>query len=475
MTSGTAKTNKPVRKKNRTVVDSHGQSYELTGCIGDGGQGTGCSTNYPNILVKVARNQHQEQSANWLHQIKRLMRQPLAGLPIAHPVAVIVPPKSGYVMQLMDGLRSLSSVLQQSMDEGEAGYLKTGGLQRRLRILARLASVLAQLHGRGLAYGDLSPANIFISESLAHSQVWLIDADNIITLSRDSSQSIYTPDYGAPEILRGESGINTQTDSWSFAVIAWQMLTLAHPLKGDVVLDVEPELESAALRGQLPWVDHPSEQQNALTQTGLPRDMVLNAALRALFDRQFNPGLHDPSARPSMAEWAEALALAAANCLLCAECGSSFFYHAALVSPFCDHVPTPHAALRLQQYDYMPVALLQAELGPEIPLALIEQHCWQRCNQSIVLQEAQIELKALPPGSALYVAALPLCRLRLAADGLWIEPGAGAHVSLQRADAQKAVAITSPYRLKAASRTKADFLLHLGAAETQHDVWRFTW
>ena len=42
-------------KKNRTVLDQHGQSYELTGRIGEGGQGIVCTTNYPNVLVKVAR------------------------------------------------------------------------------------------------------------------------------------------------------------------------------------------------------------------------------------------------------------------------------------------------------------------------------------------------------------------------------------------------------------------------------------
>ena len=42
-------------KKNRTVLDQHGQSYELTGCLGEGGQGIVCTTNYPNVLVKIAR------------------------------------------------------------------------------------------------------------------------------------------------------------------------------------------------------------------------------------------------------------------------------------------------------------------------------------------------------------------------------------------------------------------------------------
>ena len=190
-------------------------------------------------------------------------------------------------------------------DDGLSGYVKTGGLLRRLKILARLARVLAELHGRGLAYGDLSPANVFASQSLEYAEVWLIDADNVASQSRDGQQGVFTPDYGAPEILRGESGINTLTDSWSFAVMAYRILTLVHPLKGDVVLEGEPEREEATLRGELPWVDHPTDRSNALS-IGLPREITLNAPLRALFERCFNAGLNSPGERPSLSEWADA-------------------------------------------------------------------------------------------------------------------------------------------------------------------------
>jgi DNA-binding helix-hairpin-helix protein with protein kinase domain len=58
-------------------------------------------------------------------------------------------------------------------------YRDTGSFGRRLQILKQLAETLAKLHGRGLAFGDLSPNNIFVSQSVEHHQVWLIDADNI--------------------------------------------------------------------------------------------------------------------------------------------------------------------------------------------------------------------------------------------------------------------------------------------------------
>ena len=106
---------------------------------------------------------------------------------------------------------------------GLTGFRNTGGLSRRVRVLARLARLLASLHGRALAYGDLSPTNIFVSRSHEHAEVWLIDCDNISVLCREGGQKIYTREYGAPEVLRRDSGINSLTDSWSFAVIAFQI------------------------------------------------------------------------------------------------------------------------------------------------------------------------------------------------------------------------------------------------------------
>jgi hypothetical protein len=82
------------------------------------------------------------------------MRQPLEGLPIAHPLALITQPQPGYVMELMDGLAPMTELMQVATDalmsdDGLSGYVKTGGLLRRLKMLARLARVLAELHGRG--------------------------------------------------------------------------------------------------------------------------------------------------------------------------------------------------------------------------------------------------------------------------------------------------------------------------------------
>ena len=466
-------------KKNRTVVDQHGQTYELTGRIGEGGQGIVCTTDYPNILVKVARANTDENKASWANKIRALMRQPLDGLPIAHPLSMIIKPQPGYVMELMDGLAPLNQLMQSATDalmseEGLAGYVKTGGLLRRLKILARLARVLSELHGRGLAYGDLSPANVFASQSLEYSEVWLIDADNVCSQSRASTQGVFTPDYGAPEILRGESGINTLTDSWSFAVMAYRILTLAHPLKGDAVLEGEPESEEAALRGELPWVDHPTDRSNSLS-IGLPREIALNALLRTLFERCFNAGMNNPGERPSLCEWADAFDAAVGHCDQCESCGSTFFYTSKQTCPFCDHIQDKSHTILLQEYRYMPPELLREGLMEDVPESLIRKECWTRTGKAMVLNMDPVELKTFPVGTSLYASAIPLCTVQLDKDGLWIEPTSTARVSLQRASDDKLVSVARRQRLKSESRSGTSFWLHLGSVDEEHVVWRFNW
>lgn len=466
-------------KKNRTVVDQHGQRYELTGRVGEGGQGIVCTTNHPNVLVKISRATNEEKRMVWMEKIRNLMRQPLEGLPIAHPQAIITQPQPGYVMELMDGLVPMADLMQKAVDdlmsdEGLAGYLQGGGLLRRLKIISRLARVLADLHGRGLAYGDLSPANIFVSKSLEYAEVWLIDADNITSQVRDGQQGVFTPDYGAPEILRGESGINTLTDSWSFAVLAFRLLTLVHPFKGDSVLHGDPEHEDSALRGELPWVDHPADRSNALT-VGLPRDITLNAPLRSLFERCFNAGLNNPSDRPSLCEWADAFEASTGHCDKCSSCGSTFFFTAKLVCPFCDHLQGKLDALLLQEYRYMPPDLLREGLSADVPENTILKACWTRTGKAMVLSMSPLDLKTLPLGTSLYADSDSFCTVQLGKDGLWIEPSGSKSVSLQRASDERVVQVAKKQRLKSESRMGTSFWLHLGATAEEHVVWRFIW
>ncbi len=63
---------------------------------------------------------------------------------------------------MASGMIPLENLLRPTSSEN--WWIETGGLKKRLRILKKLSNILAELHSRGLVYGDLSPKNIFVSE-----------------------------------------------------------------------------------------------------------------------------------------------------------------------------------------------------------------------------------------------------------------------------------------------------------------------
>lgn len=258
-------TNKAAPQKQRMVQDSKGSVYELTSELSSGGQGVVYRTQYPQALIKGFTNKDEQARRRWREHIEWLTRQDLADLKLARPLELLAEPRCGYVMELMDGLVPLQGLLDSfanAEEEAHEDYLRQGGLRRRIRILGQMARTLNQLHGRGMLYGDLSPNNIFVSDDPAFAETWLIDCDNI-SLDSHSGLTLHTVDYGAPEVVRGEALLSSLTDCWSFAVIAYRLLTHNHPFKGEMVSCGEPEIEDAALRGEHPWINDSEDDSNA--------------------------------------------------------------------------------------------------------------------------------------------------------------------------------------------------------------------
>lgn len=363
-------------------IQEHQYLFKLSDEIGKGGQGIVFKTQYPDILIKLVNKAWSFNKQNsWLDKIRLLMTQNLHGLNIAYPITLIEQPRAGYVMKLMDGLYPLSKLLEQFQIDGVASYAPTGSLLRRLKILAKLAHTLAELHGRGLVYGDLSPHNIFISQNTEFSEVWLIDCDNISALSRLSQQKIHTPDYGAPEIMREESGINSYTDSWSFAVIAYQLLTGNHPLKGDLVINGDVELENKALRGEIAWVNDSKDSSNHLSGDSL-YDLVCDKYLKELFHRCFEAGLNHPAERPGLSEWAEILENTVFHTAFCEECQNTFI--AKNQCPFCDTPQQAQSFILFTEYQFIPKSILQKDFDLEIQ----DKDCWLKTEKTLILNKA---------------------------------------------------------------------------------------
>jgi DNA-binding helix-hairpin-helix protein with protein kinase domain len=468
------KVTSPVPRK-QLVTDDKGGVYELGKRIAEGGQGIVCPTQDSRYLVKVSKYAVGDpRSHAWCKQIAAVQRMPIQenALPIAMPVAIVTKPRAGYVMELMDGLVPLEAILKETHEalvngESLVGFLSTGGLSRRLRLLARFARVMAKLHGLGIAHGDLSPKNVFVSQSVGHDQVWLIDCDNLTYAVRDSSLQIYTPDYGAPEVFRGDHGISTYTDVWSFAVIAFQLLTLLHPFKSGQLVDSDSDLEENAFRGELPWVDHDSDDRNRASE-GIPREAVLTEQLSALFQRCFNEGLLQPERRPPMAEWAESLEAAAAFQVSCdaseGGCGSTFLWSDDLECPFCGEKQTKSEFAVVDHMVFAPLSYLGEDASPA--------ERWIRTGYRQIVGKTPVHFRESAPGTATYLDSKELASLWIEDGELYIKVERGSDLKLQTAGVKKLEPLRGRVKLPIRDLRLA---IHVGTFTTPHNVWRLTW
>ena len=319
------------------VIDRRGRRFTLSQLLGKGGQGTVYAVKEnQRVAVKILKARHGYE-VRLREQIEFVRTLDLSGIPIARPLETLREGKEcpiGYTMELATGMNAFAQIAE--CPKGETHpvewYKKTGGLRRRLVLLAKLAEAVHRMHSKGLIYADLSPRNVLVSKSPEHNELLLIDADNLRYASSPAN-TIGTPKYMAPELARREGFNNTLTDAWSFAVLAYQTLRQVHPLLGDWVVSGLADLEDQALCGHLPWVDHPTDDRNR-SSDGLPSAEVIEPKLAVLFQKTFVDSLMDPLQRPGLGAWITKLEHAIGITLRCPDCGSTY-YGTSKQCPWC--------------------------------------------------------------------------------------------------------------------------------------------
>jgi len=353
-----------VSQRFNEFVDEYQNVHIQDKVLGQGGQGVVFRTKDPDLAIKLVTDESgtpvtdNESVERYSKRFKRVRLLPLPeSLNISVPAALLQN-NAGYVMQLLSEMVPLSHfwldgksaekissndipAWLSAMPENEAKkiihYYRTGGLRRRLHALYKCASLLARLHGNGMVYGDISPNNIFISEGLDESSVWLIDADNIRFEITTGGSVVYTPKYGAPELVQGKDCGRPSSDCHAFAVVAFYLLSLIHPFVGKKVDGTDEgdwadeenndeDIEDKAYAGLLPWVDDHYDDSNS-SNSGLPRSLLLTEKLTTLFDGTFGPGRVFPLLRPTIYHWPEALAQAVDMTITCPGCLMNYYYN----------------------------------------------------------------------------------------------------------------------------------------------------
>ena len=364
------------------LLDQYGNRYQLKDELARGGQGVVYRTSDADLAIKqpLGPDGEPDRSSDLQQHFQNVRCLPLPPrIPVSLPLAVLRE-EPGYVMKLLSemtpfGAFELSGDMREKLaaeplpgwlagikDKNTAlplvHYAKAGSTKRRLLALSKVAAILARLHAAGLVYGDVSPNNCFMGEGDAP-DVWLIDADNLrFELVRGGS-SVFTPRYGAPEIVQGTDCSRPRTDAWAFSVMAFETLALVHPFIGQKVLDpdddeggwdAEPvaegapvDLDEQAYAGYLPFVDDENDDSNSAL-SGLPRGLVLTDQLAKLFQETFGAGRTKPWRRPAMAYWALELTRAHDQSISCPACSMSYPAESHETCPYCG---SPRPALSI--------------------------------------------------------------------------------------------------------------------------------
>jgi serine/threonine protein kinase len=141
----------------------------------------------------------------------------------------------------------------------------------------QLASVIAYLHGKGIAHRDLKPENILVTDD---GQLKVIDFGTALLEGarrltwKHLTEGLGTPDYMSPEQIQGDRG-DTRSDIYAWGIMMYELLTGRVPFAGDNWMavmaghltktpekirkqnhDVAPALEAVVLKAMRRYPDH---------------------------------------------------------------------------------------------------------------------------------------------------------------------------------------------------------------------------
>lgn len=215
------------------------------------------------------------------------------------------------------------------IDPSERGDF--GGM---LMCCLNLARAVDAFHRNGAVHCDISSANVLLDPVAGESM--LIGTEHAFDPKIDKPDTLGTRGFMAPEIVATrnnpqESQVlpNQETDRHSLAVLIYSLLLCRHPLAGAAVWDEDDqERDDDLTYGEKAlFIEHPTDKRNRYdwnwvvedsSKKDIPflspwRDLdalpytKLGPHLSTLVKRAFVDGLHNPSARPTAAEWITAI------------------------------------------------------------------------------------------------------------------------------------------------------------------------
>ena len=218
------------------TVDILGHACELHQQLGAGGMGTVFAADHPSagpLAVKLLQDVFRNDRA--LHdQLRNEGR--IAGL-VDHPNVVRVVDHG----ETSDGTPFVA--MKRLVGEPLGGLIQCDGplsLARIRTIAAQLCDGLEAIHGQGYVHGDLKSDNLLLDVA-GGDRLSIIDfglARAPRTRLREDERMISgTPEYMAPEIIRGDA-ITTAADIYAVGIILYELVTGSTPFGGGSTAEV---------------------------------------------------------------------------------------------------------------------------------------------------------------------------------------------------------------------------------------------
>lgn len=209
-----------------------GEKYRLGPVLGRGGMGVVREASHVRLGTKFAIKLMHE-SADQLDR-SRFEREALAASALhnRHVVRVfdVGETPEGTPFMVMELLRG-RDVMAVYRDEPQ---LETS---RVVDWMMQVCSAMYEAHAAGIVHRDLKPSNMFLVEGGTQELVKVVDfgISKVLSAKELTLQASFvgTPQYMAPEQLRGESTIDHRADLWAMGVILYRLLARQYPFKSD--------------------------------------------------------------------------------------------------------------------------------------------------------------------------------------------------------------------------------------------------
>jgi eukaryotic-like serine/threonine-protein kinase len=226
------------------------------------------------VALKVPHMQFESDIAFY----QRFEREEIIGQKLDHPniVRVLHPDKKSrlyLVMEFAEG-SSLRAIL------GKRKRLPTA---EALDLARQIARALVYMHQSGIVHRDLKPENVLVTDDgkikLLDFGIAMDEAARRLTWVGLSS-TIGTPDYMAPEQVRGRRG-DARTDIYSLGTMLYEMITGDLPYGGanaQVVMRAKVEEDPKPPREVLPDIDAGVEEIIMRAIERAPRERYASAA-----------------------------------------------------------------------------------------------------------------------------------------------------------------------------------------------------